>query len=327
MYDGFFVTLWIKTTIINIMTATLIVLLIITLLAILILPFSRALMKDRAELHENPLDKKFNILISRINQLMMNGCGEVVKFKDDPRMLNLFDENHANMLIHFNYSTGSITITLKYKYFHVELVKKMQFDNMRQAETFRQQDVANHFVEEARIAIRKHQEKVGQERGLKNASGDFLFSDLTSDGGSSDNPVDIVRGMYDKLTKEQKLAIVNVARVMFTADGSSVNDFKNHPLFSDLLLNFQVNFSEAESEFGKYGEGGIINELTKAHNENKSLIMMVMPLLPFTGDQFGPNEQRIEKFYGLFGKAGYPQSEIDNEIEKMMALSQMFGMK
>lgn len=309
------------------MTATLIVLLIITLLAILILPFSRALMKDRAELHENPLDKKFSILISRINQLMMNGCGEVVKFKDDPRMLNLFDENHANMLIHFYYSTGNLTITLKYKYFHVELVKKMQFDNMRQAETFRQQDVANHFVEEALIAIRKHQEKVGQERGLKNTSGEFLFSDLPSDGGSSDNPVDIVRGMYDELAKSQKLAIVNVARVIFTADGSSVTDFKNHPMFSDLLLNFQVNFSEAESEFGKSGERGIINELIKAHEENKSLIMMVMPLLPFTGDQFGPNEQRIEKFYELFDKAGYPQSEIDNEIEQMMALSQMFGIK
>ena len=309
------------------MTATLIVLLVITLLAILILPFSRALMKDRAELHENPLDKKFSILISRINRLMMNGCGEVVKFKEDPRMLNLFDENHANMLIHFYYSTGSLTITLKYKYFHVELVKKMQFDNMRQAETFRQQDVANHFVEEAQIAIRKHQEKVGQERGLKNASGEFLFSDLPSDGGSSDNPVDIIRGMYDRLTKEQKLAIVNVARVMFTADGSTVNDFKNHPLFSDLLLNFQVNFSEAESGFEKSGERGIISELTKAHNDNKNLIMMVMPLLPFTGDQFGPKEQRVEKFYELFGKAGYPQSEIDNEMEKMMALSQMFGMK
>lgn len=308
------------------MTATLIVLLIITLLAILILPFSRALMKDRAELHENPLDKKFSILLSRINQLMMNGCGEVVKFENDPRMLNLFDENHANMLIHFNYSTGSLTITLKYKYFHVELVKKMQFDNMRQAETFRQQDVANHFVEEARIAIQQHQEKVGRERGLKEDSGNFIFSDLPSEG-SSDNPVDLVRGMYDELSRNQKIALVNVARIIFTADGSTVNDFKNHPMFSDLLLNFQINFPEAESEFYKSGENGVINELTKAREEDKSVIMMVMPLLPFTGDQYGPNERRIEKFYGLFEKAGYTQSEIDSEIEKMMALSQMFGMR
>ena len=306
------------------MTATLIVLLIITLLAILILPFSRALMKDRAELHENPLDKKFSILISRINQLMMNGCGEVITFKHDPRMLNLFDDNHANMIINFNYSTGSLTITLKYKYFHVELVKQMQFDNMRQAETFRQQDVANHFVEEARIAIQQHQAKVGRERGLKDASGDFLFSNLPSDG-SSDNPVDLVRGMYDELNRSQKLALVNIARIMFTADGSTVNEFKNHPLFSDLLLNFQVNFNEAEAEYIKSGEAGAVSQLTKAHDEDKELIMMVMPLLPFTGDQFGSNEQRIEKFYELFGRAGYSQSEIDKDIQKMMALSQLFG--
>lgn len=308
------------------MTATLIVLLVITLLAILILPFSRALMKDRAELHENPLDKKFSILISRINQLMMNGYGEVVKFKDDPRMLNLFDENHANMIIHFYYSTGSLTITLKYKYFHVELVKKMQFDNMRQAETFRQQDVANHFVEEARIAIQQHQAKVGPERGLKNGTGDFLFSDLPS-GGNSDNPVDLVRGMYDNLSREQKLALVNVGRLMFTADGSDVTEFKNHPMFSDMLLNFQVNYKEAEAEFTRSGEKGIIAQLNKAREEGKNPIMMVMPLLPFTGDQSGPNEKRIEKFYELFGKAGFDQSLIDSELEKMMAHSQMFGLK
>lgn len=308
------------------MTATLIVLLIITLLAILILPFSRALMKDRAELHENPLDKKFSILISRINQLMMNGRGEVVKFKNDPRMLNLFDENHANMIINFNYSTGSLTITLKYKYFHVELVKEMQFDNMRHAETFRQQDVANHFVEEARIAIQQHQSKVGRERGLKDASGDFMFSDLPCDSGS-DNPVDLIRGMYNVLSKTQKIALVNMARIIFTANGSSVYDFKNHPMFSDLLLNLQVNFREAVSEFDRYGEPGVVTELTKAHDKNNDLIMMVMPLRPFTGDQFGPNEQRIEKFYELLVEIGYQQSEIDSEIEKMIALSQMFGMK
>lgn len=311
--------------IITIMTATLIVLLIITLLAILLLPFSRALMKDRAELHENPLDKKFSILISRINQLMMNGCGKVVKFENDPRMLNLFDENRANMLIHFNYSTGSLTLTLKYKYFHVELVKKMQFDNMRQAETFRQQDVANHFVEEARIAIQQHQAKVGQERGLKNESGEFMFSDLPSESGS-DNPVNLVRGMYNELGKNQKIAVVNAARIMFTADGSTVNDCMNHPMFSDLLLNFQINFKEAEYEFSKSGETGVQTELHNAYDEGKKL-MILMPLLPFTGNQSGPNEKRIEKFYEIFGNAGYPQSEINNDIEKMMALSQMFGMK
>ena len=165
------------------MTTTLIVLLIITLLAMIFLPFSRALMKDRSELHENPMEKKFNILLTRINDLLMNGKGEVIKFKDDPRMLNLFDDNHANMIINLYYSTGSLTITLKYKFYHVELVKKMQFDNMRQAETFRQQDVANHFCEEASIAICQHQIKINNERGLKDSAGEYIFWFPAVNGG------------------------------------------------------------------------------------------------------------------------------------------------
>lgn len=304
------------------MTSTLVVLLIITLLAMIFLPFSRALMKDRSELHENPMEKKFNILITRINDLLINGQGEVVKFKDDPRMLNLFDHNHANMIINFYYSTGSLTITLKYKYYHVELVKKMQFDNMRQAETFRQQDVANHFCEEATIAIRQHQIKINNERGLKDSAGEYIFGSQPSIGGS-DNPVDLVRGMYDNFSRDEKIAWVNVAQMIYCADGSTVNDFKNHPQFSDLLLNFQVNYSEAEKQFNQIGETGIIGILD--NGKEGDLIMKLMPVFPFVLDQSGPNETRIVKFYSIFGRLGYTQERIDNELEKMMLLMRHFG--
>lgn len=304
------------------MTTTLVLLLIITLLAMIFLPFSRSLMKDRAELHENPMEKKFGILLTRINDLMMNGNGDVVKFKDDPRMLNLFDDNHANMIIHFYYSTGSLTITLKYKYYHVELIKKIQFDNMRQAETFRQQDVANHFCEEATIAIRQHQIKVNQQRGLKDSAGEFMFGSHPSIEGS-DNPVDLIRGMYDNFTREEKLAWVNVAQIIYTADGCSVNDFKNHPRFSDLLLNFQVNHSEAQKQMNQIGESGIIRILDK--DKDNDLIMKIMPVFSFALDQSGPNEARIEKFYSVFGKLGYTQEHIDTELEKMMLLMKNFG--
>lgn len=304
------------------MTTTLVVLIIITLLAMIFLPFSRALMKDRSELHENPMEKKFNILITRINDLLMNGQGEVVKFKDDPRMLNLFDDNHANMIINFYYSTGSLTITLKYKYYHVELVKKMQFYNMRQAETFRQQDVANHFCEEATIAIRQHQIKINNERGLKDSAGEYIFGSQPSIGGS-DNPVDLVRGMYDNFSRYEKIAWVNVAQMIYCADGSSVNDFKNHPQFSDLLLNFQVNYSEAEKQFSQIGESDIIGILD--NGKEGELIMKLMPVFPFVLDQSGPNETRIVKFYSIFGRLGYTQERIDNELEKMMLLMQHFG--
>lgn len=304
------------------MTTTLVVLLIITLLAMIFLPFSRALMKDRSELHENSMEKKFNILITRINDLLMNGQGEVVKFKDDPRMLNLFYDNHANMIINFYYSTGSLTITLKYKYYHVELVKKMQFDNMRQAETFRQQDVANHFCEEASIAIRQHQIKVNNEQGLKDSSGEYLFGSQPSIEGS-ENPVDLVRGMYDNFSHDEKLALVNVAQMIYTADGSSVSEFKNHPQFSDLLLNFQVNHSEAQKLLNQIGDAGVICVLD--NGKEGDLIMKLMPVFPFVLDQTGPNEARIEKFYSIFGRLGFTQERIDNELEKMMLLMQHFG--
>lgn len=304
------------------MTTTLVILLIITLLAIIFLPFSRALMKDRSELHENPMEKKFNILITRINDLLMNGKGEVVKFKNDPRILNLFDDNHRNMIINFYYSTGSLTITLKYKYYHVELVKKMQFDNMRQAETFRQQDVANHFCEEADIAIRQHQIKINNERGLKDSAGEYIFGSQPSVEGSG-NPVDLVRGMYDSFSRNEKLAWVNVAQMIYTADGSSVNDFKNHPQFSDLLLNFQVNYSEAEKQLNQIGESGVIALID--NRKDGDLIMKLMPVFPFVLDQSEPNEARIERFYSIFGKLGFTQERIDNELEKMMLLMQHFG--
>lgn len=306
------------------MTATLIVLLIITVLALIFLPFSRALMKDREELTRNPLDKKFEILISRVNQLLMGGRGEIIK-TNDPRQVNLFDENHANMIINFYYSTGHLTIILKYKYFHVELKKEMQFNDMRQAETFRQQDVANHFVEEARIAIQKHQNEVSQQRGLKNSAGEYMFSDIPSESGS-DNPVDLIRGMYDELSSGQKLALVNAARMIATADGSSMQQFKSHPQLSDLLLNLQVNLSQAESEFSKTGINGVLSQLRQAHDNGVDAIMLAMAIMPFTCTPSGPVESRIEKFYEIFDRAGYPQSEVDAELEKMMLLSQHFGL-
>ena len=54
--------------------------------------------------------------------------------------------------------------------------------------------------------------------------------------------------------------------------------------------------------------------------------MKLMPIFPFVLDQVGPNEDRIEKFYSIFGRLGVSQEKIDNELEKMMLLMQHFGM-
>lgn len=304
------------------MTAALIVFLILILLAFIILPFSKDLMKDRNELMQNPLEKKFNILISRVNQLLMDDKGEITTFKSDPRQVNLFDDNHANMLIQFYYSTGTLTITLKYKFYQVELVKEMKFHNMRHAESFRQQDVANHFAEQAISAIRTHQIRVSQERGYKDDSGEYIYT-KQSTSSKTDNPVDLLRGMYEELSREERLALVGVAQLVFTADGSTVESFKLHPQFSDLLLNFQVNYSEAKSFLSRTAENGIIRILKGA--KEVSNIQKILPIFPFVLGESGPIEKRVDKFYHLFEAMGISQETVDYEIHKMMLLMEKFG--
>lgn len=107
------------------MTITLIFLLIIFILALIFVPFTRQLIKDKEELSRNPINKKFEILVGVINDTMFNGKGEITLFEDNPRLMNLISENRSNMLIQFYYSTGNLTIILNYKY-----LKKREFDEI-----------------------------------------------------------------------------------------------------------------------------------------------------------------------------------------------------
>ena len=304
------------------MVATLIVILIITLLAIFILPFFRALMKDREELHSNPLEKKFQILVARLNDTMMGGYGEITTFKDDPRMLNMLDENMPNMMITFYYSTGHLTIRLGYKHYNVELIKEMKFYNMRDADSFRQQDVANHFYEEAKIAIDAHREKVNAQMGFKDNTGNYSFKN-TPAPENSNNPIDIIRSMYNEYTHEQKLALANAARIIFTADGSSDNEFLKHGQCSSVLLSLQVNFSEVKSFDLSKGKTGTINAL---RNVTADMITMAMTILPFVFNKNNePVPARENMFYTIFESLGYSPADVNEQISKAIMLTQQFG--
>jgi hypothetical protein len=302
------------------MIATLIVLLIVTIMALVFLPFSRALMQDRRELESNPLDRKFEILIGRINSLMMGGLGKVIKTQD-PRQVNLFSDDSSNMIIQFYYSTGTLTIILKYKYFHVELVKQLEFHQMRQAETFRQQDVANHFVEEARIAIKQHQSNVSCTMGLRDNNNEFQFTGLANENDSN-NPVDIVRNMYDDLSHRQKIALVAIAESIFTADNSSISDFQRHNMFSNMLLSLQVNYSEVRQMFGGKDIDSAVDTILADGKPELSVLLITVQ--PFLYDENGAIEQRVIKYYTIFERLGFSRDDVDNETEKMIALTNLF---
>ena len=126
---------------------TIIILIILLILALIFVPFSRAIVKDKLELAETPINKKFEILINRINDGLLDGRGEAVLFDDDARLMNLFSEDKSNYLIQFYYSTGTLTITLNYKYFQNELVRKEQYHGLRNISIYQQKDIANQFLE------------------------------------------------------------------------------------------------------------------------------------------------------------------------------------
>lgn len=143
------------------MTITLIFFMVVFVLALIFVPFTRQLVKDKEELPRNPINKKFEILVGVINDIMLDGKGEVTLFEDEPRLMNLMSEERRNMLIQFYYSTGNLTITLNYKFFQKELVYKKQFSGLRNLSAFMQRDIANEFIEVCNKKISEHQQNVG----------------------------------------------------------------------------------------------------------------------------------------------------------------------
>lgn len=88
--------------------------LILGFLGLLLFRFFISYSKDNDDLQDQPLDKKFNIIINMINDVAFNGKGSVTTLSK--REFNLYQEGE-NQLIKFQYSTGILTITWRYKYF------------------------------------------------------------------------------------------------------------------------------------------------------------------------------------------------------------------
>ena len=187
------------------MTVALIFLLVLLVLALLIVPFARDMVKDRLEFQNQTLEKKFEVLIEHLNQGLMFGDAHVTTFENDPRSLNIFSDAHANRIIHFMYSTGHLTIEMGYKYFQKELRFSQQYYNLRNITIFEQKNIARDFIERAQIKIAQHEATVNNTT-LKNVD-----SSASSPSGVSidKDPTKLLDDFYSDLTKEQKMALVN----------------------------------------------------------------------------------------------------------------------
>lgn len=108
---------------------------VIAIIGIILFRFFSSLSKDNDDLQGRTLSEKFNVIVSMINEAAFNGGGSVTTL--DKREFNLYEDGQ-NQIIKFQYSTGHLTITWKYKYFQKEIVHERQFNEVRNLSLFDQ---------------------------------------------------------------------------------------------------------------------------------------------------------------------------------------------
>jgi hypothetical protein len=118
---------------------------LIVIVGFILISFLINLNKDNIELSSQPIEDKLEVMIKILNNFAFDGNGKVIKL--DKRSFNLY-ENGKNQIINFNYSTGHLFITWKYKYFLQEVVLEKQFANVRFLSSSAQENIAMALIEE-----------------------------------------------------------------------------------------------------------------------------------------------------------------------------------
>lgn len=299
--------------------ATIIVLIIVLILSLVIVPFARDMIKDKEELSQTPINKKFELLVSIINDGLLNGRGEITLFDDDPKLMNLLSEDRRNLLIQFFYSTGNLTIYLNYKYLQKELKWSKQFSHLRNLTVFMQKDIANQFIEMSNKKIMEFQQSVG-------------FSDINDMSGtqdstfSEDDPTRIVSSIYEGLSLDQKKSIVNLMYVIACSGGNEENRILHSTVFTQQILFLNVRWEDCKKQLTLYGKDKIYSDLKGINHSTLDMIVMqsfhlVMEMS--SPPAINPNMERT--FFESFYRLGYTENKVQEVIEKMIALQKMFS--
>jgi hypothetical protein len=131
--------------------------LVISIIAIILIRFLIDLNGDNDDLKDVALDEKFFVIVSMINQNAFYGNGSVYTLHK--RRFNLYEEGKPQ-IIWFEYSTGHLTITWRFKYFQKEVVHTRQFNNVRNLSLFEQEAIAKKMIEEMEAVVEIHKNKV-----------------------------------------------------------------------------------------------------------------------------------------------------------------------
>ena len=126
---------------------------VIGIVGFILFRFFSDLNKDNADLQGQSLTEKFSVIVSSINEVAYGGMGKVTTL--DKRSFNLYQDGQ-NEIINFQYGTGHLTITWKYKYFQKEIVHEKQYNNVRNLSLFEQQKIADNIISEMEQVVENH---------------------------------------------------------------------------------------------------------------------------------------------------------------------------
>lgn len=300
--------------------ATIIILVIVLIFSALIVPFARQLVKDKVELKQTPINKKFELLVSIINDTLLEGRGEITLFDDDPRLMNLMSDDRRNLLIQFYYSTGNLTITLNYKYFQKELVHKEVYPNVRNITIFGQKDIANSFIEVCNKKILEHQQKVSYNDAQKVSPNSFQAN-------SQSDPTQMLSAVYEDLSLHQKQSIINLMCMIAKYGGKDDAETQKLSAISQQILILKVSWVDCKTQFVREGESAVLKDLKSLEESSMgSIILSIMQLLhelSFPSANIDPD--LLNYTLGLFEKLGYSEQRVEGMLKKIMLLGQMFG--
>lgn len=305
------------------MTIKLIIIAAVLLIGLIFIPFFRQLIIDKCELKKQPLEKMFAVLIETINQELFNGNAELTTFDDDPRMANMMDDNHRNLIVRYYYSTGNMSVSLGYKYFQKELKFTKQF-HMRGSDDNYQRNCGRAFVKEALKKMKAHEQSVHSATGF--VSGTLASEPTIKTGYDEDDPLSVVNSLFADFTLSQRQSVLNLMYEIARSDGTSDNVIKTKTHFMQSQSILQVSWPQCKQQYETTGGTvGIISDL-KGLDDSKldTVIIHVFPMA--LEDDGNPNEIRFSEMLSLFEAMGRSPENVMGVIKKMMLLMQHYGM-
>lgn len=302
------------------MKVLLIFLLILFVLFLLLYPFLGALIKDKRELAGTTLAEKFPFFFKTISNGLFNGLGEVTEVGGNPRTVNMMssDPVHQNMIVHFLYSTGHMTMELGYKYFRQELRFQHTAYGLGEGSSFKQRDLANAFVEEAQRKIREHQIKVTELLDT-----DQIVNHVVN---NPNDPLSMIENSYGDLTKVQKECVMCVGFIIATANGESEATFTQNPVALQQFRHLNVAWSDCKKRLETEGVEKVLYHLKGLGGESLVLLEPFFSSMVLSSHTNSPDEVKIEKLMECMEAVGISREKYEDIATKNRLIFQkVFG--